>query len=105
MLATVSWVSRGHGLSPRGIKAYQNVTKPEGSKSGNLINIWPPECQRHTVQQERSDDFRANRKPGLSDGQPCGRFFVRGRNRFVSSNDGTPIITLDKGKITLAHGR
>ena len=78
------------------------MREPESSESENLWADWPPEGSRHSVQQESSNDFRADVKSGLFYGQPCGCFFVA--NGFVSGDDGASERTLCDVKVTLVNG-
>lgn len=57
-------------------------------------DVWPPKGQRHPIQQEGGNDFRANRKSRVFDGQPSGCLFVGRRNRFVSRDESAAVITL-----------
>ena len=61
-------------------------------------DVWPPKGQRHSIQQEGGNDFRANGKSGMFDGQPSGCLFVGGRNRFVSRDESAAVITLRCGR-------
>lgn len=64
--------------------------------------FWPSKGQGHTIQQESSNDFRANGKAGMFDGQPGGGLFVERRNGFVSRDESAPVVTLNGEEIEVS---
>lgn len=79
---------------PDNRRTYKGVRKPERPKHRILWADRPPEGVGHPVQQKCSDDFGADWKARLFDGQGCVgfRLFVI---KFVSRDDSTSLETLE----------
>ena len=90
---------RGH----RSAEQQEGVEESCDPRSKHLRVVWPPKGQCHPVQQEGSDDFRTNRKPGLFDGQPSDRSFFGRSDGFVSGDNIPPVITLHSAKMGLIY--